>query len=250
MSFQDPKGTGIAVSRRASDWRNWLGRLLQDRQESGSGTITERVRSAFPDEASLGYAGEFAESLRGNMKDIAEAARRSVLFGLLTVATFELINRAAVTDVQIGPLKVRNLSLINKAIPLVFAYLVYDTAALELRYRYCERTYLEIMKLAHKRIRSVGLDCLTFPATPSLFGPFLLETQSRLGRLAGTLRQVFRAAAIVSTLGVEFYLLSQLFKTYGFRDILTWFVVAMSLVLLGCAAIVYVVIMRVKGELD
>jgi hypothetical protein len=215
----------------------------------GSGTIPDRVRRAFPDESSLVFASQFVESLRASMKDIAEVTRRAVILGLLTAAMFELINRAAVVDVAIGPLRVQDLSLIHKVLPVIFSYLVYDASALALRYVYCEKAYFEIMDLTHHDIRQSGLDYLSLPFTPSLFGPFLVDAQNRLERAAIVLRRIFRVTALLSSLAVELYLVTKLLTIYGYRDFLTWCAALLSVAVFTCGAMVYVVILRVRGDI-
>ena len=51
------------------------------------------MRQAFSDEKVLPHAQEYLQTFLSNMKDEAEAQRRSITFAFLVVITFELLRR-------------------------------------------------------------------------------------------------------------------------------------------------------------
>ena len=77
--------------------------------------ITSRVDTAFSGQNAHETATTYLSDLRSRMKDIRDAGGRTVALLLLTAATFELLNRASISNVQLGPIQVKDLSLIQKA---------------------------------------------------------------------------------------------------------------------------------------
>jgi hypothetical protein len=137
-------------------------------------SVIQAVQRAFRGEGGADRGRNYAATLLATVKDISDAEKRSALLALLVAATFELLDRAAIVNAQVGPFQIKDLSVIQKALPVVFAYLVYDLVVLGLRFMYSRAVYLGITRLFDPSLSSTKLDRLLLPHASSLFGPLFI----------------------------------------------------------------------------
>lgn len=224
----------------------WLNRVLRDSgwRQAKAETMAERVHRAFPAQAAQSDVREYFQAMRGDLKDIADAERRSAVLALLSALMFELINRAAIADVQVGPFKLQDLSLIQKALPVLLAYLVYDLVTLAVRYGYCRAACIEVVKLHQTRVRLTGLDRLLYPRPSSLFGPVWYPTASALDWITHVFTVVLRTAAVALPVAIEVYAFYRLIRTFATADLIIWCSMVLSLGFFLFAAVLYIVGLR------
>jgi hypothetical protein len=177
-------------------------------------------------------AKDYMVSLQASMKDISDAQRRSVFLLLLTAATFELLNRAAIINAQVGPFQIKDLSLIQKALPVLFAFLIYDSVMLGVRFLFMRAVYHEATRICAKGLHSTGLNRLLIPHSSSLFGPLLFPTGDRLDRTLRISTRVLQWAAFITPFFIEVYSLFRLFREFGRRDVIVWLSALFSVVFL------------------
>jgi hypothetical protein len=230
-----------AVRERAIRWLTEVLRQLDD-----TPAVTTRVRRAFGDASMHAYAADYAQAVHANVKDLAEGMRRSALLLVVTAIAFELINQAAIAGAQIGPFQVRDLSLVQKALPVMSAYLAYDAVSLGLRYVYSWQVYQGILRLTHEPVWLAWLDTLLRPPTSSLLGPppLALQAGGRLDRLAFMLSRGLRSVALGSSVVVEAYMFVRLFQRFGPDDIVLWASAALSAGFFVYAGVLYLVGLR------
>jgi hypothetical protein len=135
---------------------------------SGPKGLRSRLDAAFPDgdEAS---AEKFLEKLYPVWKDITDSMRRSVLLLVLAVVVFELLNRSVVEEASVGPLKIKDLQLLQTAIPIFVAYVFYDLVTLAFRWTETELVFAGVMKRCYKQLYNNEFELLLYPPTPSMF---------------------------------------------------------------------------------
>jgi hypothetical protein len=156
------------------------------------------------------------------MKDSVDSERRSVFVSLLVAFIYELFNRAAISNVEVGPFEIRDLSLVQKALPVVFAYLVYDLMVLGIRNVQSYEVHSEIIRLFDKPLTESGLDLLLVPQETSLFGPALVPTSDNRNRLVEFLTALLFVGYMTLPFLIEVYMLYRLFDAYGSNDPLVW----------------------------
>jgi hypothetical protein len=197
----------------------------------GPEPVKQAVEKAFGNEPSK--AADYLTSLRTIMKDITDAQRRSVVLLLLVATAFVMLDHSAIVNAQLGPFQIRDLSPVQKALPVLFAYLIYDSVVSGVRYLYSRVVYYEISHLCQEHLHSTHLDRLVLPHGSSLFGPWLFLPEGN--RLQGFIRRttrVLRWGALASVFAVEVYLIYRLFRVYGAGDIVVWLsaIISLSLV--------------------
>jgi hypothetical protein len=189
-------------------------------------------------------AGEYLEKLEVSMNETAQAERKSMVILLVIAAAFELIRRTAVEEIQFAVLQVKDFSLIEKVLPLLFAYYLYEIVILSIRIGYGLRTHSIIIELVNPGLRRTNLDRLITPRTASLFGPVGIGSEGPVGHLMSIPGNLLRTIVFLLLVGAEVYMLFWLFRLSGSRDFVVWCVSVVSLSFLAYAAAIYVALRR------
>src|SRR5215207_4740111 len=98
-------------------------------------TISERVRDAFADDKSRDFAETYLNEALTSLRDTQTQFRRTMLLLIFVILLFELLARASVREVSIGPLKLSDYSLLYKLLPLAIAYLYYELNSITIVWR-------------------------------------------------------------------------------------------------------------------
>ena len=67
------------------------------------------------------------------LKNLNTSLRRSVFELLLIAAIIQLLDLTAISEFQLGPTQLSDLTLVHKFLPVVAAYLIYDIVVTVLR---------------------------------------------------------------------------------------------------------------------
>jgi hypothetical protein len=196
--------------------------------------LGDRVEHLFNNPLNREYlTGDYLEIMRENFRDLSSAFGRSITYALLIVAAFELITRAALDGANLGPFELSDLSLVQKALPILGSYFYYDIGALGRRGGHIGLVYLRILQLQHPDFSKSDLLILISPHRSSMipqrmFGSSYSGLHARLGR---ALYSIFSIALPIWLL----YAFSELFDRFHMSDITVWIALAMSLlfVILG-----------------
>src|ERR1700730_3708559 len=82
----------------------------------------ELVYQAFPSREDADQAIKYRDGLRTTLKEITDAQRRAVFLALALAGAFALISTGTLVHVALGPFAISDLSVVQKALPAVFAY--------------------------------------------------------------------------------------------------------------------------------
>ena len=193
-------------------------------KSSPENSIPNRVDRTFS--TNQKYAEEFLSTVRENWREALAATGRTAILIIAFMLVFELLTRSAIEKISIAGFEVNDLSLIQRAIPLIIAYFFYDLVNLILLQGDHRAAHGELLKILHRDIWDTELDMLLWPRTPSL-----LRT-SRLGRKETRLDALFQSSLTVAVVfaGIlfEVYAFYIQFGLYGFKDILVWITVVLS----------------------
>jgi hypothetical protein len=136
-------------------------------------------------------------------------------------------------------LQIEDLAPIQKALPVIFAYLIYEQVALGVRYLYSWTVASGIARLFQQSLRATGLDELLNPIGSALFGPMeWYQSDTFMRRMVGVFNVALRGGSLLVPLFIEGYALYQLFKVFGSKDVVVWFSAVFSLGFISFAALV------------
>jgi hypothetical protein len=184
-------------------------------------------------------AERFYGRLLERMKDLTDASRRDVYLLLLVAACMELLNRAAIVDVSLGPFKVSDISLVHKILPLVAGFLVYDLSTNGVRYLYTRKLANAVVEEYQPAFSAAGTyPRLTFPPASSLYGPLPWYQERIRIRPIVAMTAALRIGAITLPPLLMAWWFWRLFSVYGADDVLVWISVCVTAGFVVLAALV------------
>jgi hypothetical protein len=168
-------------------------------------------------------AERFYCRLLERMKDLADASRRDAYLLLLVAACMELLNRAAIVDVSLGPFAVNDISLVHKVLPVVAAFLVYDISANGVRYLYTRKLANSVVDDYQPALSAASTySRLTYPLASSLYGPLPWYQERVRIRPIVAMTAALRIGAVILPPVLMISWFWRLFSTYGADDVLVW----------------------------
>jgi hypothetical protein len=124
---------------------------------------------------------------------------------------------------------VKDLSLIQKVIPTVLAYLLLEQHVLTLYTEAMESVYLEILDYFHPKISDNNLQMYLAPSMTLLWTTGMQGTrEARLAKFQDKVGGFLTLLLMVVLVIFEIYLFLVLFRTFGVDDALVWVSVVAS----------------------
>ena len=203
--------------------------------------ISDHVDKAFSDPGSREYAEAYLEALRANNRDRETSYRRILILVLLLCIAFELLTRATVTEMSIlGAFKVKDLSFIQKLLPLAVGFLYYELTSLYVLGLLMNRVHDVLLRKIHEPIYENNLEHYLNPSSTFITMRILTsETQSQ-GRLQVLVTHVpFYLAILFIGFGFEPYALFKLWSAFWPPGPVVVFVTVATVVLLIMSGLSY-----------
>ena len=118
---------------------------------------------------------------------LRDSARRSGVQLILVALLMELFRQSAIADVQIGPVQFHDLAAVQKGLPVLGAYLIFDVCYTVIRLGQAQQFLWNLTLLHRPKLAASTFAALSRPPYPALFTgfPTLLQTG---GPLASILR--------------------------------------------------------------
>src|SRR5688572_1749505 len=92
---------------------------------AASDTYWDLINEAFKHDRGPEFVLPAVEALRQNMRDAHSDLRRAFVWSLLLAAAFVLVASARVTELDFGPFKLTDASLVQIALPVGISFLAY-----------------------------------------------------------------------------------------------------------------------------
>jgi hypothetical protein len=198
-------------------------------------TLKERIEKAFTDPSVRPYADTYLSEIRTTWREAEKDLRRTLLLAMLLSFVFELVSRGGIADFSIGFAKLTDTGVVRGVIPLVVAYLINA-----ITYQLSEIAFLvtlheTILVITYKPIVDNDLEAVTYPANSLLFSQRrMIQTMQEKVPFEGVFAFSFALRAllpVILLLCFEVYAYEQLLSQLGFTNILLWFSMVLSLVL-------------------
>jgi hypothetical protein len=197
-------------------------------------SLSDHVKKAFGSAKSKEYAKEYLETIHANWRDAESRISQSLLSLVFFISVFELLTRAAVAEVTLGPFKVTDLAIIQKILPLIVAYFFFEFGSSTIQRNELSDVYYEIIRVCHKSISSNNLQYYLSPRIGFfLFGNLFWQPANILVRNIQYLLQIpIVLFAILGPTIFEIYAFLRLFEGFGVSDIVVWFVLLFSVMIM------------------
>lgn len=206
--------------------------------------IRQQVNRLLSDASNRVEAKEFLSVIRDNWHIAEDSIEKHVRIALTLVIIFELLARAAVSEVSISGFKLTDLSLLQKLLPLGFAYLAYQVSALYSRRRLMIELHDEMVKSILPGFHANNLGYYAHPPQSSFNTEQLLSANTQ-GWLSQWIHNLSAPIWFVTILGpptFQIYAYYRLFDLFGFADVLLWLSLAVTAALTVQAFLFFIAI--------
>jgi hypothetical protein len=188
--------------------------------QSGFLTRFEHAEHVLSNSDNHDFIEEYAKEMRQNWRDVCSSIGRTVSFIVLLAGAFELLSRAAIAKASIGPFEIKDLSLVQKILPVFIAYFFYDLGNLYYQYSQFWTVHELLMKATHKDFQDADLDMYLEPRVTSIYHPAWLRREyDRPLHYFTTLIWFVGLFGITAFVVYAFY---RNFRLYGFGDTLNY----------------------------
>jgi hypothetical protein len=224
VSADDPIG---------AKWSARLGRytIVWERRMKGARTPAERAQLVFSEPENRAYVAEYLKDIRQNFRDANSSLGRSITLIVLSMAIFELLARAAIAKASIGPFEIGDLTLVQRALPVIVAYLLYQTCSLFVTVYDFIKVHQELVEILHPDIRAYSLDYFLQPVSHSAIGPEHVGRYRAGRRYYDVMSDGMPALIVVATVAFEGYAAYTLLFRAHLRDVLTLLLLAVAAML-------------------
>jgi hypothetical protein len=151
---------------------------------------------------------------------------------IVLIATFEFIARAAIAEASFGGLKVTDLSLIQKLLPVLVAFLASRLVAITAVRAILLAAYNEMFRRIAPKMYENHLEALSFP--PSFSAELLLgrfSSSKTAVDVVGFITVGGILLLIVGPLAFECYAYFRNFVAFGYSDVTIWLTLLIVLLL-------------------
>jgi hypothetical protein len=199
--------------------------------------ISQRIDELLSQPVNHDAAIKYLDVLRSNLRSCVELfdRRSSVLF--LTVFTFELLTHAGASEASLMGLKISDLTLVEKLLPLGIGYLYYSLASIISYRRLLEEVHDEIMRVTAPEFFSRDLEYYGHP--PTVFHIEAIIARGTSGRFRAVKSFLVAPLQLTIAIGPALYLVyavGRLYWRFGVADPLVWITaIAVGLFLLQVA---------------
>jgi hypothetical protein len=200
-----------------------------------------RTKEGFDDSESQA-AEQFIDRLLNSWKEETTSVKRIMLSVVILAGVFELMAHAGALEFNFGPTKVTDSSLIQKALPALLAYLVFDGLATTHRALSKRIVYSELMKRFHPKMYESDLELLVAPASHAFWevGEIAgVRAGSRSAKFFDNVNAALALSMLLSIVLFEGYAYYILFRKFQAEDILLWASAIVASIFLLMAALLF-----------
>jgi hypothetical protein len=162
------------------------------------------------------------------MREANAAFGRIALISLILVAVFELLARAAISKVSIGPFEIADLSLVQKGLPVAVAYAFYDYMSIGNYIVACFVLHNAVLEYTSPEMINRRLDYFLAPRAHSLTGSELFTDFPGKRSFTNYASNYFFLVTAFLGAAFQVYAYYVLFRQFHFTDVLVWVGLALS----------------------
>ena len=180
--------------------------------------------SAIPkDEAGKAVLADFIKGIRENLQRTEELLTKTTGLLLSLAIVCELLNQVTVSEFSIFGVKLTNLILVRKLIPVAIAYLFNSHSSLLALRRLLLECLFHSVQAAQPQIFHNGLwSFLNPPSTFEIQSIFVARANRLLKRAMSNLSLLLMIAVAFGPILYLIYAYLQLFYSFGLADLLLW----------------------------
>lgn len=186
--------------------------------------LLDRIAAAFPGaEENPMSPTDYLDIVRLHWRTAEDTLRRTTLGLLVVAALFVLVSEAGVAEFDLGPIRITDLTIIQKAVPVVFAYLTLEWVTLGILINRLGSVHDAVVERVQPDLKKAYLQLLLAPAVMSLAG------EARVVGEPGRMHNLMQGFTVVKTLFfiaalivLQGYFQWSQFTTFGVADVGVW----------------------------
>jgi len=194
-----------------------------------TGSLDTRVAAAIGGLSDPTLKAGFVDGILENLRGIERQITGLLKVTLLAMVVFELVSRASVPEVDVGPVKVTDLSLVQKCLPALIAYFYNQLVALFSMRIQLLRIHREAVKNLAKPIYDNDLEDYVVPY--SWFNTEDIFTQFTGSAFFANITMPIKFLIVALPIAFLLYAYCRCFAAFGIYDVLLWLSVALSTLL-------------------
>jgi hypothetical protein len=196
-------------------------------------TIEERIKEVRSSKDSHDFLINNITTAQSGVEKANSQYRALALQLFLLFFAFELLTRAAISEVSLGYFKIGDLTLVIKILPIIISYTYYELSATIFLRKLKTNMISAYIKNELQPIFKTDLDLIIFSSTPPDAEDII--TRNIKGITATIIGNLTFPLLLVVWLGPLIFIMYsyyRIFTTYGFGDILSWIFFPVSLLFL------------------
>ncbi len=203
-------------------------------------TIGDRISDSFVGDNSVPEAKDYADKVYAAWKDVSASLSRNAVLIFVLIAVFELLAYQKESTVfTVGSFTFTNTPIILVALPAIVAIIMLDGWRLTTRWVDLQYAFQELVKRCAPKLSENDLDILIRPALPAYWSIGIAGSERSGQPSEKFIRSVSGILAvtmtIVTPLAFEAQAYYRLFGKFGYQNILLWFSVSITTILMTCA---------------
>jgi hypothetical protein len=214
-------------------------------------SLTAEYSALQGDEACRTYLVDHLEETRENIRESSRQAswHLAMLFAVFLLS--ELLRNQAATEVDVGVIKISDMSLVSRVLPVVAAWSYYSMTGFILLTYLLRGLHDKVIQSRHPVLHGNAIKELLVPTSRLGIFNVLSEFASEITGWHGTVMAVFVGITFVVVLAAPLlmcsYMVFTLFMTFGLADWLTWSAAALTIVFLLQGAFNIVAMMGIEA---
>jgi hypothetical protein len=222
---RQPLGRKCGVFKMDINNKNKLNKSIK-----GMDNLQNRALLAFPINSTKTYILEVLSEIRSNWKEAEKQVRTPLLLIIILVIIFELFQLSAIQEVSLGPIKIADLSFVQKIIPIVIAFYFYSIANISLMISSYHSIHNVIMKRHFPKIVENDIEKFITPPYFSIFGDnSFLPRSYKFTHIIKNLLLLLGYLVIFGPVIFDIYAFLMLFYKFGVNDLFIWLVLLFSI---------------------
>lgn len=191
-----------------------------------SETFEERIQTAYTTGGGEQFAKEDLAYIRHRLELSTSYASRALTNTVALALIFELLVRAGISKISIGPFEINDLSFIRLLIPPLVAFLYMNAMRAMTDGLMLRQASVKLVELSRKDLWENGLFDLAVPTYQIIIGRYVNQPDSCL---FSTVAAIYAAYIVVLFPLFLIYSTIRQFQYFGFGNVLLWMSLALTI---------------------
>lgn len=214
-------------------WPKWKG-ISEFFSVEATKSFKNRAHDAFKDEKEREFAKDYLNQIYSNIRSAETILRNSIIRLFFIFFLFYLLINTQINELGIGPIKVGDISLVIKILPLLISINYYEVISIWIMVSFQKKMGYEVLSALYSPIIKNDLQIgLYVASTPHLLEIYYEKIIKKgfLSNVNSNIYDIFLFSIIVGAILIECLIFSICYKKFG-SDYLLSFVLSASFIFL------------------